>query len=68
MDSEHVTGGFRARQKCERLSNVCVLKSVMLVISVCNYQMDKCRQKLHEIKDSFTYRITEQRSEIQSYV
>ena len=29
VDSEHVTGGFRARKNCERVSNICVLKSVI---------------------------------------
>ena len=37
VDSEHVTGGFRARTNCERVSNICVLKSVILVINVGNY-------------------------------
>ena len=37
VDSEHVTGGFRARKNCERVSNICLLKSVILVISVGNY-------------------------------
>ena len=37
VDSEHVTGGFRARTNCERVSNICVLKSVILVINVDNY-------------------------------
>ena len=59
VDSEHVTGGFRARRNCDRVSNICVLKSVILVISVGNYRnkchitvqkpMDKCRKTLHEI-------------------
>ena len=59
VDSEHVTGGFRARKNCERVSNICVLKSVILVLSVGNYRnkcyiavqktMDKCRKMLHEI-------------------
>ena len=53
------TGGFRARKNCERVSNNCVLKSVILVISVGNYRnkchttvqktMDKCRKTLFEI-------------------
>ena len=38
VDSEHVTGGFRARKNCERVSNICVLKSVILLISVGNYR------------------------------
>ena len=59
VDSEHVTGGFRARRNCERVINICVLKSFILVISVGNYRnkchitvqktMDKCRKTLHEI-------------------
>ena len=59
VDSEHVTGGFRARTNCERVSNIGVLKSVILVISVGNYRnkcrftvqktMDMCRKTLHEI-------------------
>ena len=38
VDSEHVAGGFWARTNDERVSNICVLKSVILVISVGNYR------------------------------
>ena len=52
VDSEHVTGGFRARKNCERVSSICVLKSVILVI--------KCRQ----LPKQMTYNCTEDNGQV----
>ena len=51
VDSEHVTGGFRARKNCERVSNICVLKS---------HFGDKCRQLPKQI----TYNCTENNGQV----